>query len=223
MLRKVALGALIVAVLAVVASLIFMAGRGSRLPAVSEDQVRSAVTATVQREARQAFLVTGRLDLVATTTVENNKIFLPSILGLNVGSATSTVRAPGRVYYGFDVRRLTPEMITMVDDSTIHIALPPLQVQAVEPLLERMEIDTDVSWSRSDQTGREVERRAIAQIRGALQRQGVAHLRDSSQPRINTAEALREMLEPTIRALGIPRPNFLFDLAPGLQMRRGGE
>lgn len=200
------------------AIIVFLAGRGSRLPRVTEEQVRSAITATVQREARESFLVTGRLDIVATASIENNRIFLPNLLDLNVGSARSTVRAPGRVYYGFDVRQITPDMIRMVDDSTIQVALPPLRVLAVEPRLDRMEIVTDVSWSRSDRTGREVERRAIAHVQAALRAQGNAHLRDSTQPRVNTAEALRHMLEPTVRALGIARPGFVFDLAPGIRM-----
>lgn len=218
-LTRVARWALAITAVIVLAAIVFMAGRGSRLARVSEDQVRSAVTATVQRESRQAFLVTGRLDIVATTTIENNKIFLPNLLRLNVGTARSTVRAPGRVYYGFDVQRLTPDMIHLVDDSTIHVELPPLRIQAVEPVLEQMQIDTDVSWSRSDRTGREIERRAIGHLRAALRTQGQAHLRDSTQPRVNTAEALRHMLEPTVRALGIERPNFRFDLAPGIRMQ----
>lgn len=218
MLRKVARWVLIAAAVAVVATVIFLAGRGSRLPAVTEDQVRSAITAAIQREARESFLVTGRLDVVASTSVENRKIFLPSLLALNLGSARSTVTAPGRVYYGFDVRQLSQDMITLVDDSTVHVQLPPIRTLAVEPGLDRMRIDTDVAWSRSDETEREVERRAIAELMPALRAQGRAHLRDSTQPRINTAEALRHMLEPTVRALGIERPNFRFDISGEIQM-----
>lgn len=221
MLRKVARWVLIAAALAVVAALIFLAGRGSRLPAVTEDQVRTAITAAIQREARESFLVTGRLDVVASTSVENRKIFLPSLLALNLGSARSTVTAPGRVYYGFDVRQLSQEMITLVDDSTVHVQLPPIRTLAVEPGLDRMQIDTDVAWSRSDETEREVERRAIAELMPALRAQGRAHLRDSTQPRINTAEALRHMLEPTVRALGIERPNFRFDISGEIRMTPG--
>jgi hypothetical protein len=81
-----------------------------------------------------------------------------------------------------------------------------------------MQIETDVSWSRSDQTGREVERRAIVELMPALRAQGQAHLRDSTQPRINTAEALRLVLEPTVQALGIERPNFRFDISGEIQM-----
>ena len=218
MLRKVARWFLIAAALAVVVALVFLAGRGSRLPSVTEDEVRTAITAAIQREARASFLVTGRLDVVASTTVENRKIFLPSLLGLNLGSARSTVTAPGRVYYGFDVRQLTQDMITLVDDSTIHVRLPPIRTLAVEPTLARMQIDTDVAWSRSDQTEREVERRAIVELMPALRAQGRAHLRDSTQPRINTAEAVRHMLEPTVQALGIERPTFRFDISGDLQM-----
>jgi hypothetical protein len=212
MLRRVARWVLIVAAVAVAFALVFLAGRGSRLPRVSEEDVRSAITATIQREARQAFLATGRLDVMATATIENNQIFLPGIFDLNVGTARSTVRAPGSVHYGIDARRLTPDMITLVDDSTVRIILPPIRILAVEPRLDRMEIDTDVSWTRSDEKGREVERRAIARLQAALRAQGAAHLRDSGQPRVNTAEALQVMLAPTVRALGIERPNFVFDM-----------
>ena len=62
--------------------------------------------------------------------------------------------------------------------------------------------------------------RAIAAIQPALRAQAQAHLRDSQQPRINSAEALRLMLEPTVRALGIDRPDFVFELSGELQMRR---
>lgn len=220
MLRKVARWVLVAAAVVIVAALLFLAGRGSRLPSVTEEQLRSAIATSIQREARESFLVTGRIDVSATTEVQNNRIFLPDILDLNVGSARSTVRAPGRVYYGFDVRALTPDMIALVDDSTIRVQLPPLRTLAVEPVLDSMRIDTDVSWTRSGETGREVERRAIAAIQPALRAQAQAHLRDSEQPRINTAEAMRLMLEPTVRALGIERPNFVFELSDGLLMRQ---
>ena len=219
MLPRVARWALLAGAVVIGLTLVFLAGRGSRLPRVTEEQVRAAITATVQREAREAFLVTGRLDVVASTQIENNRIFLPGMLDLNVGSARSTVRAPGRVFYGIDARALTPDMITLIDDSTVHVELPVIRTLAVEPQLSRMEIDTDVSWTRSDETGREVERRAIAALQPALRAQADAHLRDSSQPRINTAEALRTMLEPTVRALGIERPTFRFDISEELEMR----
>lgn len=223
MLRKVARWVLVAAAVVIVAALLFLAGRGSRLPTVTEEQLRSAIATSIQREARESFLVTGRIDVSATTEVQNHRIFLPDILDLNVGSARSTVRAPGRVYYGFDVRALTPDMIALVDDSTIRVQLPPLRTLAVEPVLDSMRIDTDVSWTRSGETGREVERRAIAAIQPALRAQAQAHLRDSEQPRINTAEAMRLMLEPTVRALGIERPNFVFELSDELLMRQGSD
>jgi len=222
MLPRVARWVLIAAVIVGAAVLLLLAGRGSRLPSVSEEQVRQAITATIQREAREAFLVTGRLDVTASTQIENNRIFLPDLLDLNLGSARSTVSAPGRVFYGFDARQLTPGMIRLVDDSTVYVELPPIRTLAVEPQLDRMVIDTDVSWTRSNETGREVERRAIAALQPALRAQAAAHLRDSTQPRINTAEALRVMLEPTVRALGIERPNFRFDISDELEMRTDG-
>ena len=218
MLRKVARWVLLAGAAAVIASLLFLAGRGSRLPSVTEEQIRSAITTSIQREARESFLVTGRIDVSASTQIENNRIFLPGMLDLNVGSARSTVRAPGRVFYGFDVRQLRPEMITLVDDTTIRVELPPLRTLAVEPVLDSMQIDTDVSWTRSDEAGREVERRAIAAIQPALRAQAQAHLRDSAQPRINTAEAIRLMLEPTVRALGIERPNFVFPISETIRL-----
>ena len=74
-LRQVARWVLAAAAVTVMAVLLFMAGRGSRLPSISEEQLRTAITTSIQREARQSFLVTGRIDVSASTQIENNRIF----------------------------------------------------------------------------------------------------------------------------------------------------
>ena len=53
---------------------------------VSEERVREHIIATVQSEARQSFLVTGSLDITATTTIENSRDLLPRLLDINLGT-----------------------------------------------------------------------------------------------------------------------------------------
>jgi len=192
-------------------------------PRVTQEEVRQAVTARIQRDAPQAFLVTGRLDVVATTTVENTKTVLPDLLDLSLGTTRSTVRAPGRVSYGFDVRELRPEMIRLVGDTLVEIDVPALRVYAVEPILSEMEVRTDVGWARSAAgSGRDVERRAIVILERALRQQAQAYLQESMQPRVNSANALHQMLTPVLRAQGMVEPRFRFSLTPEMELQGTG-
>lgn len=181
-------------------------------PRLTEDQIRRALYTTIERESAQAFLVTGRLDVTATTRVENTKIFLPGIVSLDMGTVRSTVRVPGRVSYGFEVDSLRPDMVRMLEDGTIEVELPPLAVYAVEPNLSRMEVETERGWARLGGTGDQVERQAIAIVEGAMRRQGLAHLRGSYQSRINAARALQRLLTPALKGLGMEEPRFRFRL-----------
>lgn len=190
-------------------------------PKVTQEQVREAVFARIQSESRQAFLVTGSLDVVGTATVSNTKTFLPNVLDLSLGTTRTTVRAPGRVSYGFDARRLEPDMVRLAGD-TVHITLPPLQVWSAEPNLEQLEVETDVGWARSRSgSGEDTQRAAIAGIQKAIRAQGVRHLHDSVQPRVNTARALQDLLTPVVSALGIENPHFHFELSEGVSAEYG--
>lgn len=210
--------------MAAAAALVWFVVLPALSPRASDEEVSEALVARIQREAPEAFLVTGRLDVVGTATVENTRTLLPELLDFSLGTTRSTVRAPGRVSYGFDVRWLEPDMIHVRGDSVIHIELPRLSMHSVEPVLSEMEVQTDVGWARTGTgSGREVERHAIAIIQRALREQAEAHLRSSMQPRVNTAEALRDMLAPVLVSLGMEDTRLHFDLTPSVEMEARGD
>ncbi|MBZ0089539.1 MAG: hypothetical protein K8H90_04090, partial [Thermoanaerobaculia bacterium] len=76
---------------------------------LTEQQVRTTVISTIQTEVPERFLVTGSIEMGATTTSERTTQLLPGILNLEVGRTTVTVRVPGRASYGVDLRDLKPE------------------------------------------------------------------------------------------------------------------
>lgn len=182
------------------------------VPSLTEQEIRDALFTTLERETPEAFMVTGRLDLTVTTRVENSKVLLPGLIGLNLGTTRATVRVPGRVSYGFEVDSLKPEMVRMLDDGTILIELPPLAVYSAEANLARLEVETARGWARAGSREDQVERRALAIVEGAMRRQALSHLSTSYQPRINTARALERLLGPTLRGLGMEEPRFRFHL-----------
>ena len=186
-------------------------------PRVSEERVREAVVSTIQREAPASFYVTGSVELSVTSRVKNTKVLLPGVLDLNVGATESTVRAPGRVYYGFDAHTLRAADIRVGEGGVVEVTLPPLRVHSAEPDLEQMQVQTEAGWARLyDESRQEVERQAIGRVQEVLRAQGRQHLRDSRQPEINTAEALRTLLTPPLRAAGVAHPQFRFRMGTGL-------
>lgn len=183
----------------------------SQRPRLTESEIRDIVYSTIQRETAESFLVTGSIEVTAATRVENTRTFLPGIVGLDLGTTSATVRIPGRISYGFDVRNLTPSMIRVVGDSVVEVTVPEPVVYSVEPNLEQMEVETRRGWARiSLSTVDEVRTRAIVLAQRTLRAQGESHLRSSSQPRINTADALYEMLHPVLVAAGMPDPELRF-------------
>ncbi len=189
-------------------------------PQWSEEEVRRAVVSTVQREAPASFYVTGTLDVIATSTVSNTEVLLPDLLGWEVGTVTSTVRVPGRIYYGFDVQQLEAADIQVHTDGRVTVALPELRIYAVEPVLEEMEVQTEAGWRRYyDLTVDErVERAALRRVRSVLHRQGEAHLKTSVQPRIHTARALKKLLAPVLQAAGYADPRIRVEIGNRLVM-----
>lgn len=190
---------------------------------LSDSEVRDALFTTIQREAPEAFLVTGYLDITATTRVENSKVLLPGLIGLDLGTARATVRVPGRVSYGFPADSLKPEMVRLLEDGAVEVELPPLAVYSVEPDLSRLEVETERGWARLGAVEDDVERRAIAIVETSMRRQGLAHLRSSYQPRINTARALERMLRPALEGLGMEDPVFRFRVGEDLFVQPAGE
>lgn len=188
----------------------------------TERQVRETIFSAIERESPEAFLVTGRLDVVVTTVIEDSRVLLPGLLGLDLGTARATVRVPGRVSYGFPADSLKPSMIRLTETAEIEVELPGLQVYSVEPDLAAMEVQTDRGWARLPGAREEAKRQAIAVIESALRRQGLAHIQDSYQPRINSARALQRLLSPALQGLGMAEPVFRFRLGDDLVAEPSG-
>jgi hypothetical protein len=183
----------------------------SRRPQLTSEEIREAIHATIQREAPASFLVTGYIEVTAVSRVANTRTFLPGIVGLDLGTTSANVRVPGRISYGFDIGDLKPEMIRVLDDGVIEVDVPDPVIYSVEPNLSQMEIETQRGWARlGTATGEEVRDRAMTLVQGSLARQGQAHLQNSDQPRINTADALAAMLRPVLIAAGLPDPDLRF-------------
>jgi hypothetical protein len=180
------------------------------LPSFTQEDIRASVITTVQSEAQASFLVTGTLDITATTWVESTREVLPWLLDLNLGTSRATVQVPGRVFYGFDVRKLRPEQIRLIGDTLVEIDVPAPEVYSVEPNLSELRVWTQRGWLRSGSSTQRAERRALALVNGALVRQGRTHLANSVQPSVNTARALERMLAPALQAAGMRAPQFRF-------------
>lgn len=173
-----------------------------------EDRVERAVVTTLQRETPERFLITGRLDVTATVTVTSRRVFLPDLLDLELGSAEARVRAPGRVSYGFDLSGFDADDVRILDGGIVEISVPALRVYAVDPLLEELEIESRSGWLHPADAERRVTEEALGRLRQGLEAQATAHLEDSVQPRVNSARAIRGLLEPALQAAGVEEPRI---------------
>jgi hypothetical protein len=188
----------------------------------SEQQVRETIFSAIQRESPEAFLVTGSIDVVVTTVIEDSRVLLPGLIGFDLGTARATVRVPGRVSYGFPADSLKPSMIRLTETGVIEVELPRLEIYSTEPDLTAMEVQTERGWARLPGAQEEAKRQAIAVIESALRRQGLAHIQDSYQPRINSARALQRVLSPALQGLGMAEPVFRFRLGDDLVAEPSG-
>jgi hypothetical protein len=207
-------------VLAVVLAIAVVIARLPDLrPRLTGVQAREIIVATLQRESREAFVITGSLDITATTRVQNVRRLLPGLLDLSLGTVESRVRAPGRVSYGFPIAAIEAASIRLIGD-TIEMRVPDPRVYSVEPALQEMEVETTSGWLRlRGGTQAAVQQRATELIATTLRRQAESHLAGSTQPRINTAEALHELLRPSFQAADIAEPVFRFILSDNLVYR----
>lgn len=192
-------------------------------PRFDVSEVRERVLSSIQSEASESFYVTGSLDLTATSFVEDTRYLFPPPMRLNLGTTRATVRLPGRVAYGFDVRVLTPEDIAIAPDGHVEVTIPPLAVFSVEPRLLEMEVQTDVGWARTYAgSGQEATQAALALAQDILRLQAETYLQENTQPRINTARALETLLRPVLVAADVRSPRFSFQIGPHLVMQPGG-
>jgi hypothetical protein len=184
---------------------------------IAPEEIRQRIVATIQSEARASLLITGSIDVTATVTIENAKRLLPGLLDINLGTSRAIVQVPGRAHYGFDVRELDEERITVRGD-TIRINVPQPRVLSVDANLQQLRVWSDRGWLRSAASLQRAERTALTRIDGALARQAAAYVSTSAQPRINSAEAIRRMITPTLHAAGIANPIFQFQLSERLKL-----
>ena len=184
---------------------------------ISPEKIRERVVSTIQSEARESFLVTGSLQITATTTIENTRSFLPGILDISLGTSRASVQVPGTAYYGIDVRKVNPRGIRIAGD-TIEMDVPVPQLKSVDANLSELQVKTEKGWLRTPASVSAVERTAIRRIDNALARQAASYIANNTQPHINTAHALEKMLRPTLVAAGIARPVFRFRLGERIVM-----
>jgi len=188
-----------------------------------ETRVRRTVMTTVQSEAPASFLVTGTLDLHVTVRIDSSAYMTPDwltvvldqaqpgLLALLEGRAQTEVRVPGRVSYGFDVRALEPEMVRVQEGGVVAVDLPALSVHSIEPSLGDLRVRSSTEgWMQvfSSRVPVEVRERALSGVREAFRAQVEARLQSATQPKVNTARALKAMLTPPLRATGLDSPQF---------------
>ena len=210
-----ALTAAVVVLLAVVAVLaVVLVQRGGLL---SEDEVRSAVRTGIEAEAAEGFVVTGRLSSTLSGSSARRRTI--RVLNLEVGRSEVAVRVPATMTYGFSLDAFDADAIRFREGGVVEVVLPPLSVFSVEPELEDAEVDIDVSGTSRlspDLTERTIEQ-TLRRVRPALRTQAEAHLRDSDQPAVNSARALRRVLASPLEAAGVDLDavRFRFVIAPG--------
>ena len=206
----------------------------------SEATVQRTVITTIQDEAPASFLVTGTMELSVTVRIDSSQYLTPSwltyllettqpsALALVQGGAQTQVRVPGTVAYGFDVRALSPSMISVQRDGLVGVTLPSLSVHSVEADLGRLEVRSETSgWLHvlPSDVPEAVRTRALGAVQGAFRVQAERRLRSASQPRVHTARALKAMLRPPLTAAGIQEPRFRIRVGEDLVLEsvEGGE
>ena len=178
-------------------------------PRFSAEDVAQRVYTAIQSEAPESFLVTGALTLTATTTVDNTKRLFPGVLDINLGTSTATVQIPAEALYGFDVRELKQEDIRIRGD-TVEMQVPIPTVRSVAPNLAELRVHTTQGWLRTPASVQSAQAAAIRSAQPALEQQARNYVATSTQPQVNTANALAGMMRPILQSAGLQNPVFRF-------------
>ena len=224
-LAAVVLGLVALALVGVIVWLGLSMGMGAG--GVSEEEVESALLTTLQTEASEDFLVTGRL--TSSLSGSSARRWRIRLLNVETGRAEVGVRVPATMTYGFSLGDLAPGDVDFQEGGVVQVRLPPLSVFSVEPELERADVDIDVSGQARltpSLTERTLEQ-TLRRVRPALREQAEAHLRTSDQPALNTARTLSRMLSTPLEAAGVDVASvrFRFVVGPGdtLDVSGGGQ
>lgn len=180
---------------------------------VTQAEVKQLIISRLLREQPASFLVTGHLDIAADITEQNTKYLFPEYLdkSFSLGTTRSVVRLTGRVSYGIDLLKLGDDAISFEPNNVVVITANELEVEAVDPDLQNMQIKTEVGWARlHSRSGQAVEKKAIVEARNALEAEALAHLATSPQPVANTEAALARLLVPALEAAGVSNPTIRF-------------
>jgi hypothetical protein len=174
------------------------------------------------------------MDLTVTVRVDSSQYLTPtwltsllktaqsSGLALVEGGAETKVRVPGTASYGFDVRALKPSMITVEENGVVGVDLPALTVHSVEPELRRLEVRSQTSgWLHvlPSDVPDAVRTQALGGAQEAFRAQAQRHLDTATQPRVNTARALKAMLTPPLEAAGVDAPQFRIRVGEALVLQ----
>jgi hypothetical protein len=200
----------------------------------SNATVRRTVVTTIQDEAPASFLVTGTLDMRVTVRVDSAQFITPdwltTVLGyarppalaLLQGGTNTKIQVPGTVSYGFNVDSLSPSMVSVKNEGEVALRLPSLSVHSVDPELERLKVRTRTSgWMQllPSDTPDSVRTEALAAVEEAFRNQAEQRIGSATQPRVNTARALKATLRPPLKATGISSPRFRVRIGPELVMQ----
>lgn len=200
----------------------------------SNATVRRTVVTTIQDEAPASFLVTGTLDMSVTVRVDSAQFITPDwlttvlayarppALALLQGGADTKIQVPGTVSYGFNVDSLSPSMVSVKEGGAVELKLPSLSVHSVDPKLTRLEVRTRTSgWMQllPSNTPDSVRAEALAAVEEAFRDQAEQRIDSATQPRVNTARALKATLRPPLKAAGISSPRFRVRIGPELVMQ----
>lgn len=180
---------------------------------VIQERLSEVLYADLVRETGSAFLVTGNVVLQTRYTARNEALFLPGVLGIPLGTNEVSIRLPGTVHYGVDMRQFTPNHIDVREEEReIHITLPNISVLSTEPDLSRLDVQTQRGWMRSRQSAELLREEAIRAITDRFRAQGDAYLTSGSLiPRSHTEDAFRVMLAPFLDATGLADARIVFN------------
>ncbi len=197
-----------------------MLGLRLNIPRLDLQTARTTVISTLQSEAPESILVTGSLQVAVTTVSQNSRYLLPGVVPLDLGTTSATVRVPGTVYYGLDVAALGAENIS-AHGNVLHISVPDVRVVSVEPDLAELELETRLGWARTSAgSGAQATREALAKITNALREQGVRHVEEALQPRINSANAILDVVTRSLEAAGLRVDAVRIEVEPGVFIER---